>query len=419
MDDAAATGTAKKRDIGGLRILVAGILLVLGLGFTFFYDDVQRLRFVLSLYDEEHIVDNFRNMDRVFPTAPVHRSGEAHEFPRKEGFTLPETFEYEGNTLEVPEFLDRTWTTGLVVIKDGAIVHETYYRGNTKDSLCISWSVAKSFLSALVGIAIDEGHIDSVDDPLTKYAPELVGSGYDGVSLKDALQMSSGVYFNEDYGDFNSDVNKLGRILALGGSLDKFVANMTSERAPGEFNKYTSTDTQAVAMALTRATGKKLPELLEEKIWSRIGMESDAYYLLDTSGTALALGGLNATTRDYARFGQLYLNKGIWEGDRIVPESWIQESVTPDAPHLIPGDNPLSSDRMGYAYQWWIPVNPDGEYLAIGIYNQFIYIDPKENLVIAKNSAFPGYTDHYESEYETVEFFRAIAKSLRTEAPSP
>ena len=412
----AAEPTTKKSGGRGLVIFLAGVFLVAGLGFTFFYDDVQRLRFVLSLYEEDYIVENFRDMDRVFPTGVVHKGEYTHEFPREEGFELPETFEFNGETQNVADFLESTWTTGLVVLKDGAIVYEKYYRGNTEDSLCISWSVAKSFLSALVGIAVEEGQIESIEDPLDKYVPELVGTGYEGVRIKDALQMSAGIYFNEDYGDFNSDINKLGRILALGGSLDGFVASMTRERDPGTFHKYTSTDTQAVAMALMRATGKSMCELLEEKIWKPLGMESDSYYLLDTAGTELALGGLNATTRDYARFGQLYLQKGKWNDEQIVPEQWVIDSVTPDAPHLMPGDNPLSTEKMGYGYQWWIPVEPDGEFLAVGIYNQFIYVYPKLNVVIAKNSAYPGYTDDYESEYETVEMFRAIAKSLSEDA---
>lgn len=403
---------AKKRRAFFVRAVIVIILLLFAavviLG-SVYSAEINRLHFVLTLYDESVIVDNFRDMDKAFPRGDVRASGTPSEFARADG-DLPETFTYEGEEYSVKQFLGRTWTTGLVVIKDDTIRYEEYYRGNTEDSLCISWSVAKSFLSALIGIAIDEGHIDSVDDQLTKYAPELAGSGYDGVTLKQALQMSAGIYFNEDYGDFNSDINKLGRILAIGGSLDEFVASMTREREPGTYNKYTSTDTQAVAMALVRATGTPLPQLLEEKIWKPVGMESDAFYLLDTEYVALALGGLNATLRDYARFGSIYLHEGQWNGKQIVPKEWVKESTTPDAPHLMPGDNPMSTERMGYAYQWWIPVEPDGEFLAVGIYNQFIYIYPKKNIVIAKTSAYADYTNDPASEYQTVEMFRAIAK---------
>ena len=142
-------------------------------------------------------------------------------------------------------------------------------------------------------------------------------------------------------------------------------------------------------------------------------MESDAYWLLDSNGMELAFGGLNAVLRDYARFGLLYLNEGRWADEQIVPPTWIQASITPDAPHLQPGDNPASSGVLGYGYQWWIPQEPDGDYLAIGIYNQFIYIYPRYGVVIAKSSAYPDYNrDGYEKGLESIAVFRTMASFL-------
>ena len=147
-----------------------------------------------------------------------------------------------------------------------------------------------------------------------------------------------------------------------------------------------------------------------------IGMESDAYWLIDRTGMELAFGGLNAVLRDYARLGQLYLNEGRWAGEQVVPRAWVLASVMPDAPHLQPG-NPNSSWVLGYGYQWWIPQQPDGDYLAIGIYNQFIYVDPKRKIVIAKSSAYPGYNmDGPDKELETIAVFRTIAGHLATPA---
>ena len=304
----------------------------------------------------------------------------------------------------------------MIVIQSGHIVSEQYFRQTTADTKTISWSVAKSIVSALVGIAVQEGSIKDINQPVTHYVPRLQGSGYDGVSIKDVLQMSSGIRFNEDYGDFFSDINRMGRAIAFNTSLGDFVASLERERTPGTFHHYVSMDTQVLGMVLRAATGETLASYLESRIWRRIGMQADAYWLIDRDGVEMAFGGLNAVLRDYARIGQLYLNEGKWEGQQVVPVAWTRASVTPDAPHLQPG-NPRSSEVLGYGYQWWIPPQSDGDYLAIGVYGQFVYVDPKRQIVIAKTSAYPAYTkDGPEKELETIALFRAIAKALSESA---
>ncbi|MEN6423228.1 MAG: serine hydrolase, partial [Smithella sp.] len=238
-------------------------------------------------------------------------------------------------------------------------------------------------------------------------------SGYNGVSIKNVLQMSSGVRFNEDYGDFNSDINRMGRYFALNMPLADFVASLKAERKPGTFHHYVSMDTQVLGMILRAATGKTLSEYTEEKLWKPLGMESDAYWLIDSSGMEAAFGGLNVTLRDYARFGRLYLKNGNWNGKQIIPEAWCKASVTPDAPHLMPGKRSNASWVLGYGYQWWIPENPDGDYLAFGIYGQAIYVYPRYNIVIAKTSAYSDYNkDGEDMEIESIEVFRTIARNL-------
>ena len=266
----------------------------------------------------------------------------------------------------------------------------------------------------MLGLRESSAYPDNdIQQPVSDYAPSLRGTGYEGVSIKDVLQMSSGIRFNEDYGDFFSDINRMGRAIAFNTSLDEFVGSLRRERTPGTFHHYISTDTQVLGMVLRGATNETLASYLQSRIWQRIGMESDAYWMIDCNGMELAFGGLNATLRDYARFGQLYLNGGEWSGKQIVPLAWIRASITPDAPHLQPGDNPASSSVLGYGYQWWIPPQPDGDYLAIGIYNQFIYVHPGHKLVIAKSSAYPSYNlDGDEKELETIAIFRAIATHL-------
>jgi CubicO group peptidase (beta-lactamase class C family) len=372
---------------------------------------VKRLFKVMYLFHEDNIVENFRSMPDMFPYHEIHRGDTVFEFEAAPK-DLPVTFDYNGKTYNIEELLENTWTTGLIIIKDDKILFEKYYRGNTPDTLNISWSVGKSFVSALVGIAVSEGYIRSVNDPVTDYAPELKGSGYDGVPLKHVLQMSSGVRFDEDYDAFFSDINRMGRVIAMGDSINEFAASLESEREPGTYHHYVSMDTQVLGMVLKNATGKTPSQYLEEKIWKKIGMHSNAKWLVDDMDMELVFGTLNVTLRDYARFGRLYMNYGNWNGQQVVPRQWIIDSITPDAPHLMPGDNPLSNTKMGYGYQWWIPEHPKGDFMALGVYDQYVYVNPGRKMVIVKNSAFPHWKIGGETNAVIMAWFQHLAETL-------
>lgn len=396
--------------IGGILLLALLIAVIV------FWKDIQELRGVLryaNTFEPETIVENFRSLYKQYPSSTVQRSGPVFELPENHR-ALAETYVYNGETKKIADWIEQTDTTGLLVIKNGTIAFEKYFDGNGKSTRWISMSVAKSFVSFLIGVAIEEGKIATIHDPVDKYAPNLKGSGYESVSLKNVLQMSSGIRFTEDYGDLKSDIVRLVASFTAG-SLNEFVRNLQNERKPGTFNKYVSADTQVLSMVLAGATGKSLTAYMEEKLWSRLGAEYDAKWLTDPTGTEMAFGGLNVTLRDYARFGLLYLNRGKnFKGEQLVSERWVKASVTPDAPHLMPGkDNPNSSWPMGYGYQWWIPENPEGDFTAIGIYGQFIYVHPKYNVVIAKTSAYVDYNNTGdEMEFESMEAFRSIARGL-------
>jgi CubicO group peptidase (beta-lactamase class C family) len=405
-------GRLKRWSIG----IVGVLILVVVVAVAVFWKDIQEIRGAMdyaNTFDPDTIVENFRSLYKKYPSTTVKRSGPVYELPEKHR-KLPETYVYEGETKKISDWIKHTDTTGLIVIKDGVVVFENYYDGNEKSTLSISMSVAKSFVSFLIGVALEEGQIVDLQDPVDTYAPELKGSGYEGVSLKNVLQMSSGIRFTEDYGDLKSDIVRL-VVSFTTGSLNEFIANLTNERKPGTFNQYVSADTQVLSMVLKGATNKSLTEYMQAKLWSHLGAEYNAKWLTDPDGTELAFGGLNAALRDYARFGLLYLNQGRnFQGKQLVPASWVDASVTPDAPHLMPGrDNPGSDWPMGYGYQWWIPENPQGDYTAIGIYGQFIYVHPGHNVVIAKTSAYVDYNNSGdEMEFESMEAFRAIAKGL-------
>lgn len=372
---------------------------------------VSRLWKFNTLFREDKIVQNFRSMHELVPFHVVHRGDAVYEFGR-DSENLPETFDYKGKTYKIDELLENTWTTGLIIIKDDKIRFEKYYRGNTENTLNISWSVGKSFVSALIGIAVQEGYIKDIHTPVSDYVPQLKGTGYDGVSLKDVLQMSSGVKFDEDYHSFFSDINRMGRVVALGNSINDFAASLERERQPGTYNHYVSMDTQVLGMVLKAVTGKTPSQYLEEKIWKRIGMQADAKWLVDDADMELVFGTLNVTLRDYARFGRLYMYYGNWNGEQVVPRQWVIDSVTPDAPHLQPGDNPNSDNKMGYGYQWWIPEHPKGDFMALGVYDQYIYINPAKKVVIVKNSAFPHWKIDSETNAVIMAWFQELADKL-------
>ena len=360
-------------------------------------DEIGRLWAVNSLFNEELIVANFSTMDQAFLTRPLPR-GDTSVTPLPQGprATLPDGSE--------SWIADRS-VTSLLVLKNGQIVFEEYYLGTTEADRRIGWSLAKSLLSALLGIVMNEGAIASLDDPVTKYAPQLTGSAYEGVSIRNVLQMTSGIRFDEDYLDYYSDINKMGRIIALGGSMDGFAAGQHKRNTPpGETWKYVSIDTHVVGMVIRGATGRDIPDLMSEKVITPLGLEAEPYYLTDGRGVAFALGGINMTTRDYGRFGLMIAQGGQWQGREVVPADWIAASTIATAP-TQPG-------KIGYGYQWWIPNgSPDGVFMARGIYGQYIYIDQQRDVVIVSTGADllfrePGVTD------QNIEMFRRIADTM-------
>ncbi len=380
-----------------LRKLVLNlVVLLIALG-IWKREQLTRLMAVNSLFEAEKIVGNFSHMDTMFLTKGMGIGiGPISPLPTGQPMDMPD---------EITAWISDRAVTALVVLKDGQMVHEDYFLDTDADDLRISWSVAKSYLSALVGILLEDGTIASLEDPVTKYAPELVGSAYEGASLRNVLNMASGVEFDEDYLDFWSDINKMGRVLAMGGSLDAFAAGLDGQvNPPGEGWHYVSIDTHVIGMVVRGATGQSIPELLEQKVLIPMGMEAAPYYVTDGHGAAFVLGGLNVTTRDYARFGQMYLQGGAWNGQQIVPADWVAASTVPTAP--------TADGAIKYGYQWWIPADaPEGEYLARGVYGQYIYLNQDAGVVIAVNSADKLFREPG-SFAQNLSAFRAIAGAL-------
>ena len=350
-----------------MRLVVVVLVVAAALG-VWKREEITRLMAVNSLFDEDRIVLNFSNMDTMFHHRAM-AAGQASPLAQGPAMNLPDGFD---------AWAEDRRMTALVVLHDGRVVGETYRLGTAPEDLRISWSIAKSVLSLLYGILLQDGAVPGLDAQVVDAVPDLRGSAYEGATVRDVITMSSGIGFNEDYLDFNSDINRMGRVLAIGGTMDGFAAaQKTRETTPGTVWQYVSIDTHVLGMVIRRAMGRSVIELVEERLFLPMGLDRAPYYVTDETGVAFVLGGLNMTTRDFARIGLLVANGGRWNGVQLVPEDWITQSIRPQAPN-----------GALYGYQWWIPEDAeDGEVIARGVYGQYVYIHQGKGVVVAMNAA--------------------------------
>ncbi|WP_223119710.1 serine hydrolase domain-containing protein [Salinicola corii] len=335
-------------------------------------------------------VNTFRNIDRLFPTRIIS----AGASPRPLG-QAPTSLDgviasANGDAYDLYDYLALNSVTGLLVLRHGEIVHETYQRGNRRDTRWMSMSVAKSICSTLAGMAIRDGLIpEGLSSQVTDYVPALAGSAYEGVSLRDLLMMASGVAWNETYTDPRSDRRALlkAQIAQQPGRAIKVMAALPRAVRPGTLHNYSTGETQILAELVRRAVGRPLADYLSEKLWQPYGMESDACWWLESAdGVEIGGSGIAATLRDYARFGQFMLDGGRLDGQPLLPEGWVDEATRPTT--LVGSQSPLE-----YGYMWWTawtePSRRDRAFAARGIHGQLIYVNPARDIVIAQNAAAP------------------------------
>jgi CubicO group peptidase (beta-lactamase class C family) len=363
----------------------------------------------------------YRHMADLFATRVIKRGHAVYPLPRAEK-PLAVTYQVKDERITVDEFMRRNDVTGVLLIKNGKIALEKYGSGNTEETKWPSWSIAKSVTSVLVGAALKDGSIASLDDPVTKYLPQLKGSAYEGTTIKDLLQMSSGIRFNESYEDRNSDFSHLMEYYydrtGVSGVLS--LAKTVSRRwPPGTKFHYTTLDANIVGLVVAAATHKTLADYLSKKIWSPFGMEENATWVLDSEGGQEFGGALIAATlRDYGRFGEFMLKGGEAGGRRVLPKNWVDEAThpRPDAPQVNYGK--LSDSKCGYGYFWWLyppeEPSPNGEeaFIAVGIFGQEIYINRKEKFVGVVLSAWPKPWDD-DKAVETQQFLGAAVRASK------
>ncbi|WP_312161468.1 serine hydrolase [Phenylobacterium sp.] len=324
----------------------------------------------------------YRNMEKVTPVHVVPRGAQVKELPLADRQLDPK-WTWNGAPQTLDSFMTAMDTSAVVVLQDGKIVLERYGLDRKPDERWTSFSVAKSVTATLVGAAIKDGRIKSLDDAVTAYIPELKGSAYEGVSVRQLLTMTSGVKWNEDYTDLNSDVAKAGVTPGEPGMnpIVSYMRKLPREAEPGSKFVYKTGETDLAGILVSNAVGKSLSAYLSEKIWAPYGMEQDAIWVDDAAGHERGGCCMSMTARDYARLGQFMLEGGKAGGQDVLPPGWVADATRAHQAF------PPGGVETGYGYFWWII--PDG-YAAEGIFGQQIFVYPAEKLVIAVNSAWPA-----------------------------
>lgn len=338
------------------------------------------------------------------------------------------TYRFQNKDIAIIDTINASSTLGLLVLQENQIHYEKYFdeaiandgtvdkdpNGDIEKSLFPSYSVGKSITSSAIGLAIADKSIASIDDPVDKYATSLKKSGYAGVSIRNVLNMSSGVYFDEGYGPVSGIAAMLAYLSLPWNNIDGFIGEQKQRIenfTPGDYYNYSSLDPAALASVLRGATKQKMTGYLQEKLWKKAGMESHANVQIDNAKLELGFCCIKATLRDYGRYGLIYANAGTLQGQQILPKTWVDmstQTVSYPKGMLAP-----SETGMGYGNQWWIPKDNAGDFLAVGLYGQFIYVDPEHDVVIVKTSQdVEGEAKNKLYVDQMLSFFRSIRNEL-------
>lgn len=337
----------------------------------------------------------FRTMETLTTTHTIKAGGRAHALPKGK----PIAFDFDIDAL-----MAHQRNAGLIILQDGKIRFEKYALGFGKDGRWTSFSVAKSLTSTLVGAAVKDGYIKSLEDKVTVYIPTLRGSAYDDVTVRQLLTMTSGVKWNEDYTDPKSDVAQFNLQQPEPG-VDitvSYMRKLPREAPAGSKWVYKTGETNLIGVLVSSATGKTLSQYLSEKVWKPYGMEQDAVWMLGPTGHEISGCCLSASLRDFARFGLFILNGAVADGKKVLPDDWLAHATTKQADIGFPG--------RGYGYQWW--TYDDGSFGAQGIFGQGIFIDPKRKLIVASNGNWPRATDPEGVGLERLKFYKQVQAAI-------
>lgn len=329
----------------------------------------------------DKLVGAYSHFDEIYPSRRISRAAVPWQFKRAPEPSIAYSFGTE--RLSIGDYLKRNPVTGLLIARDDTILYEHYQYSRTDHDRFLSQSMAKTLVSMLVGIAVSEGRIKSIDDLTSTYVPGLAGTEYGNTSIRALLNMSSGVEFSEVY-DGHDDIARLGRALFVEETKDPaaVIAQFNTRIAPpGTRWHYASVETEILGLVLRSATGTPVADYLHDRIWDAIGTEADASWAIDGSGQEIAFCCFNATLRDYARLGRLLAHDGAWEGRQLIPRQWLLDATTvrPSDGYLAPR---VATPYFGYGYQVWILPGEQRRFALLGIRGQVILVDPVSKLVM-------------------------------------
>jgi CubicO group peptidase (beta-lactamase class C family) len=383
--------------IRSLVLLCSAALLLSGCAKLALYNRLPEYQKVLFASQAKRDA-GFRAMEKFGPVRKIAAGGTIHDLPAGKPLVLPEG---------IDGYMARQHIAGIMVLQDGQIRLEKYGLGFDRNGRWTSFSVAKSITSTLVGAALRDGAIRSLEDPVTQYIPDLTGSAYDDVTVRQLLTMTSGVKWTENYGDPNSDVAKF-ITQKPEGKMDVTVSYMRKlprEAAPGTKWVYKTGETNLVGVLVSSATGKSLSDYLSEKVWKPYGMERDAIWFLDASGHEISGCCFSASLRDYARFGQFTLDGAVAAGQPVMAQGWTEQATRTQFA--------FPNSTAGYGFFWW--TYGDGSYQARGIFGQNIAIDPARKLVIVILGDWPKATGPREVALDRAELIRSVIATVDQE----
>lgn len=324
-------------------------------------------------------VNTFRNIDRLFPSRTVKRGNTVLELPQSKNPLQQFSYDVDGKQYDLYDVLSMNRVSGMLILHQGEVVFEKYLLGNDQHTRWMSMSVAKSVTATLIGAAIQDGAIKNIDDPIVNYLPRFKNTAYDGVTVRQLLQMRSGVAWNETYTDPTSDRRRMleAQINQKPGAILDLMASLPRAAEPGSVWNYSTGETQVAGALVQAATGKPVAEYLSEKIWAKLGMQADASWWLESpDGLEIGGSGLSATMRDYGRFGLFLLYDGIIDQQRVLPPGWLDAASRAQR---------INGKKVEYGYMLW-PLH-GRSYAAEGIFGQYVFVDPAKQLVVVVLSA--------------------------------
>ena len=401
-------------------ILVLAAVLAAAMWYFRPWSDYSPSKFA-ALEQADKLTYNFTHMADLVPSRPIKASDSPRPLSNGDVVDVGAiTYTFDGQTKTVAEFIEQASVLGLLVHHRGNIVYEDYFQGTNQNSLYTSWSMAKSVVATLIAMAVQEGRIDSLDDPASKYAPQYLGSHFGETSLRALLAMSSGIDFDENYASDSSDIRPFFfNSFILRRDPDSLLMGFKRDRNAMQDHHYISPNSHVLSAVVRGIYDMRLADIVQTKVWQPLGMANDANWLQhspDDDGQALGYCCLNATLRDYARFGLFNLDASLGRAElsNMLPAEWSSLLPVPATPAHVPGRD--SYQGRGYSYHYWLPINRAGIYFAAGVYGQFVWIDPANELVIARTSSDPNWTPRY-PESEAV--FHAITDHITKSADAP